>query len=251
MNETTNELLEALLNGDTEGIVPRSRVETFLLAMCEKMDGGGSPNIEKTMLYEGTPQKLDLTSYGMGTMYLLSTEDIYTLSYGQDLYYEYTSNGETVKGKLIFNGTTYTGIASVNIPAVQYQPSLGGTGFAVIVDTSAAVGKDLGDISLKLWTEYNPSGIYKIYGDVVTAKNVDAKRIYEHAKTGNFQFYDGSSVYPLKCTILKSINKIIFTLFDYGLLQTGGNKDSAIVYVTKYTFVNGVFQEAIRYDTLY
>lgn len=55
-------------------------------------DSGG--NIVKTMLYEGSPTKIDLTALGMGTAYLLSTDNVISASYAQAIHYERRTSQE-------------------------------------------------------------------------------------------------------------------------------------------------------------
>ena len=182
--------------------------------------GGG---VEKTMLYDGTPQKLDLSAYGLGTLYFLSTENLLHLAEGQNVYFEYTSNGETVTGCLDLvpnegideNGdiTTLCGDTKTTTKIVQYNPSLGGFGFGV---EGANGALDLGEISLKLWTEYNPSGVYIVRklpnGKVAT---VNAEKIAKHLKTGfvvvDEQYYTrlvvkGDDVFTTSTLILETID---------------------------------------------
>lgn len=123
---------------------------------------------KKTVLYSGTPQKIE--SDTMGTLYVLSAENLLEKAEGQDVYGELvvdmTTYSFTLKyyGEMpYFNFRLISGddfdIGEVTgDPAVAYIEDLGGTGFGFL----SGIGFDIGEISLTLWTEIGGDKPYYI-----------------------------------------------------------------------------------------
>lgn len=116
---------------------------------------------EKTMLYDGTPTKMDLSAAGMGYAYLLSGKNLFALARGQNVHFEYTlANGTKAQGVL----DNYDYMKALAVPMVYgaftllFSSDLGGTG----VSFNYA---DIGEIAnLKLWTEYSENKPYYVTG---------------------------------------------------------------------------------------
>lgn len=166
-------LKNAIASVGMEGLQPpQSRTEAYLAAFAEKVKG--LPNTEKTILFDGTPTKLDLSSVGFGYAYLCSQDDLVSLAKGQDVHYEFTADGVTYSGVIDVIG--YQSVlatpylisteekavgANSGYPFLIYAPTLGGTGFQL----SMEVGLDVGEVTnIKLWTEYNENKPYFITG---------------------------------------------------------------------------------------
>lgn len=200
--------------------------------------------IEKTVLYDGTPQRLDLTSHGLGILYLVSTENLLPLAEGQDIYYEYTTNGRIVNGviygaPMVENGivTTMSNYGSDSGVAVQYNPDLGGFGFGLMLNSA---GVDLGEISLKLWTEYSPYGNYVVRVVGSDAANINHEKMSKHILTGTVVVRSNIYSYPVVRSVVDGSNISLFTIF----VQSKANSSSEyeVGRVNMYTFVDGVFQ---------
>ena len=115
---------------------------------------------ETTVLFEGTPMKLDLSSYGVGIVYQLSTEDLVRAAESLDVHFEYEVGGQKHSGVLNILGQNEIGAISYFRAEADvsfaYVEDLGGSGFIF------AAG-DIGDISnMRVWTEYNADKPYYI-----------------------------------------------------------------------------------------
>lgn len=197
----------------------------------------------KTMFYEGTPTKLDLTAYSMGTMYLVSTENILSLAKGQDVYYEYTANGNSVKGvmdSLTISGGNVVMCTDGQNTAMSYQAGLGGLGFACVID-GTSVGKDLGDIMLKLWTEYNPNRNYIVpVGDDGTIPNINSEEVINSLRTGNVCIKVGAYLYK----VVRSVCYDSIIVLDALEVTKAQGSSEYGVQAKHYEFIDGVHQKA-------
>ena len=123
---------------------------------------------KKTVLYSGTPQKID--SGSMGILYVLSADNLLEVAEGQDIYGELVVGEATYSVVLdlyaempYFNFRIVSGkdcaIGEVlGTPTVAYIENLGGTGFGFL----SGIGFDIGEISLTLWTEIGADKPYYI-----------------------------------------------------------------------------------------
>lgn len=136
-------------------------------ALSVAVAGGGSA--KKTVLYSGTPQKIETEV--MGTLYVLSADNFLEVTEGQDIYGELVVRGVThsfvldnYKEMTKLNGHKVDGQDDLDIgevsgkPTVAYVKEFGGTGFGLI----SSAGLDIGEISLTLWTEIGGDKPYYI-----------------------------------------------------------------------------------------
>lgn len=123
---------------------------------------------KKTVLYSGTPQKID--SGSMGILYVLSADNFLELAEGQNIYGELVVGGDTHSFVLdyygeiayfnfrIVSGEDFDIGEDLGTPTVAYIENLGGTGFGFL----SGIGSDIGEISLTLWTELGGDKPYYI-----------------------------------------------------------------------------------------
>lgn len=131
----------------------------------------GCTSAKKTVLFSGTPQKIDADS--MGTLYVLTADNLFELTEGQDIYGElvvgenkhsfvlnYYGEIAYIKSR-IAQGDVFILDKNYGAPTVAYIENLGGTGFG-FMGVMESAGLDLGEISLTLWTEIGGDKPYYI-----------------------------------------------------------------------------------------
>lgn len=125
---------------------------------------------KKTVLYSGTPQKMNTDA--MGTLYVLTEDNLLEVAEGQNIYCELIAGGSTYSFVLnhyvemplahwhMVGGPYDLHIGEVSgAPMAGYAKSLGGIGFGLM---QSSVGLDIGEISLTLWTEIGGDKPYYI-----------------------------------------------------------------------------------------
>lgn len=191
-------------------------------AYTDKKCGG----VEKTVLFDGKPTRTDLTSMGMGFAYLLSSEDLFSLAYGQNVHYEYT----------LADGTTENGVEShyyymseLSVPVLDgaftllFVPALGGTG----VSFNYA---DVGEITnLKLWTEYSEDKPYYLRGlaldhNTLMTLPYDMDKAYSALQNGQLLVYFDSTipVHPAHVYQVENGVDTAFTVYIFENINIGG-----------------------------
>lgn len=143
-----------------------------LISLILSKNASGGSATEKTVIFDGTPTKMDLTSAGLGYAYFCSADDLITAAKGQDIHFSVEFGGAKYSGVLpevdydktlgvpyYWNKLPVQHEDVSYIPFLIYVPTLGGTGFQL----QYGGGQDVGEITnLKLWTEYNENKVYYI-----------------------------------------------------------------------------------------
>ena len=184
-----------------------------LISLILSKNASGGSATEKTVIYDGTPTKMDLTSAGMGYAYLLSSEDLLSLAYGQNVHFEYKLADGTIKRGVLYK---YNYMNDFSAPIIYgeftllYVPLLGGTGISFDY-------ADAGEfINLQLWTEYDENKPYYVTGYYDGTKNqfffVDHKkaRVAGEEMRLNVRHVDagGNMVYLTPTRVLSVLEKI-------------------------------------------
>ena len=190
-------------------------------------------NYGRKILFEGKPPKVDLTSYGLGTVYQIEDGDIFPNTEGQDIHYIYEVNSKRKSGVMHhftyapnIQGMTATDTVSVGI---AYSDMLGFSAFAGVTDT--ALGVDLGDITyLCLWIEYRYDKPYIIRSyrrsNEIYFIPFSQEKAINHAINGSLEVRDGEVGSPLMC----------WDAGTYGI--NGDNKRRlGLIYCRGYTFL--------------
>ena len=148
---------------------------------------------EQKVLFDGKPTRMDLSNYGLGIVYAMSSEDLIPLAEGQDIHYEYTANGETKSGVLLYYHYQ-SAIGGLSVGAddgmgIAHSSALGMTAFSY---SRNLVAIDLGEVTnLKMWIEYRYDRPYilRYYmkGTEAVFLPISHDKAVEHGKNGSLQ----------------------------------------------------------------